>query len=63
MFSVNGFFTVPIGWILRETCQFAVLFFYPLVAAAPLAAYVSVSFPTNRFALEVERHATFPVTL
>jgi hypothetical protein len=63
IYLVNGFLAIPIGWILRESYQFVVLLFYPLVVAAPLAAYVLVNFPTNRFELEVERRATFPVTL
>jgi hypothetical protein len=63
IYLVNGFFAAPIGWILRETYQFVVLLFYPLVVAAPLAAYTLVNFPTNRFELEVERRATFPATL
>lgn len=63
IYLVNGFFALPIGWILRETYQFVLLLFYPLVVAAPLAAYVLVNFPTDRFELEVERSATFPATL
>ncbi len=60
IYLVNGFFAAPIGWILRETYQFVVLLFYPLVVAAPLAAYVLVNFPGKRFELQVERHVTFP---
>jgi hypothetical protein len=55
IYLANAFFSLPIRWLLHETYQFVVLLFYPLVVAAPFAAYILVNFPSDRFELEVER--------